>query len=205
MKRFFVLIAALTAFTAVSANATTLVVGFNNVGISAGPGISMTLPGGYLSGYQALGAGYGISARFTGAGGKNDATFYAGHLGVGKSFSLNGLGRVTPSLRVGFQSLNVGMANLSAGYAGIHVRYVYPVTNAVHLYVAGGFGRDFATSVSGMKTIGGLEYSGGGGVWFNTGYGALQAGYQYRHLPLSTSSDLHLNTGQVVIGYAVRF
>ncbi len=205
MKRFFILAAALASFTAVSASATTLGVGFNNVGISAGRGLNMTLPGGYLSAYQNLGAGYGMSARFTGAGGKNDASFYAGHVGVGKAYSLDGIGTLTPSLQVGYQSLNVGSDNLSAAYAGFHVRYMYPVTHDVHLYADGGFGRDFATSVTGLQTIGGLEYSGGAGAWFNTGYGALQAGYQYRHLPLSTASELHLNTGQFVIGYFVHF
>ncbi len=206
MRRIATAVAVLASFVAVSASATTIGVGFSNVGISAGRGIDMTLPGGYLSARQNLGAGYGMSAHFTGAGGKYDSSFYSGHVGVGKAYSLDGLGTLTPALQVGYQSLNVGPDdNLSAAYAGFHVRYMYAVTKDVHLYADGGFGRDFATSVTGLQTFGGLEYSGGGGALFNTGYGWVKAGYQYRHLPLSTASDLHLNTGQFVIGYAVQF
>jgi hypothetical protein len=93
------------------ANAATVGIGYDNVGISAGHGLNMTLPGGYLKARQDFGP-WVASARFEGAG---------------------------------------------------------------------------------------------GGMDFRVGPGTLNAGYQYRHLPLSTAHDLHLNTGQFTVGYGMSF
>ena len=186
------------------ANAATVDIGYDNVGISAGPGLNMTLPGGYLKARQDFGP-WVASARFEGAGGENRSDFFGGHAGIGYRLSLDGLGHVTPSLRMGYDALNVPGGSLDAAFAGVHVRYAYAITPAVGLYADGGFGRDFATHVTGLSTIGGLTYEGGGGMDFRVGPGTLNAGYQYRHLPLSSVDDLHLNTGQFTIGYGLSF
>lgn len=199
------LVVALTGLLfAGSACAATVGVGFDNVGISAGPGLNMSLPGGFLRAHQDFGRMV-ISGQFEGAGGENHADFFGGHVGVGYRFALDGLGHITPSLRMGYDALNVPGGSLDAAFAGFHARYTYAITRKVGLYADGGFGRDFATHVTGLSTIGGLTYGGGGGVDFRVGPGTLNAGYQYQHLPLSTAYDLHLDTGQFTIGYHLMF
>jgi len=94
---------------------------------------------------------------------------------------------------------------MEAAYAGFDVSYRYPITSAFSLEANGGFGRDFATSVTDLSTIGGLTYNAGALADFRVGPGILNAGYEYRHLPLSTAYDLHLNTGQFTIGYGIVF
>ncbi|MBU2763353.1 MULTISPECIES: outer membrane beta-barrel protein [Acidithiobacillaceae] len=200
-----IVLALALALGAVSvANAATVGAGFDNVGISAGPGLNMTLPGGYLKARQDFGP-WVASARFEGAGGENRSDFFGGHAGIGYRFALAGLGYITPSLRMGYDTLNVPGGNLDAAFAGVHVRYAYAITPVVGLYADGGFGRDFATHVTGLSTIGGLTYEAGGGMDFHVGPGVLDAGYQYQHLPLSSANDLHLNTGQFTIGYGIHF
>lgn len=187
-----------------AACAATVGVGFNEVGIHAGNGLNMSLPGGYLTAMQHFGH-FSVSGQFTGAGGKNDATFYAGHVQVGKSLNLDGLGTITPALRMGFQSFNVMGGNLSAATAMVHIGYRYAITPDVGLYAGGGFGRDFETSVADLSTIGGLMYTADVGADFKIGPGTFNVGGQYAHLPLSSAAGLHLNTDQLHIGYQMRF
>lgn len=187
-----------------AAFATTVGIAFDNVGISAGPGANMTLPGGKLSVAQGFGSGYALSGNFVGAGGKNDATFYGARVEFSKALPLWG-GKIVPGLAMGFNSLNVGPVNAEAAYGGFRVAYRYPVTRWFHLEANGGFGRDFATSVTDISTIGGLTYNAGAQADFHVGPGWLDAGYQYRHLPLSTAYDLHLDTAQFTIGYHLMF
>ncbi len=186
------------------ANAATVSVGYDNVGINAGPGLNMTLPGGCVRAHQDFGP-WVVMGQFEGASGENHADFFGGHAGVGYRLPLDGLGTITPSLRMGYDALNIPGGSLDAAFAGVHVNYTYAIIKAVHLYADGGFGRDFATHVTGLSTIGGLTYEGGGGMNFVVGPGALDVGYQYHHLPLSTAHDLHLDTGQFTIGYGMSF
>ncbi|MGE0047770.1 MAG: hypothetical protein AB7T01_02390 [Acidithiobacillus sp.] len=193
------------AFAAPAAFASTVVgIGFDNVGIDAGQGNSMTLPGGKLSVSQSLGDHYLVSGNFVGAGGKNDATFYGMKIGAYKSIPFDG-GKFLPGLEVGYNRLNIADAHVSAMYAGADVAYRYPLNRDVMVQVDGGVGRDFLTSVTGRPTIGGLAYNAGAQAGFRVGPGLFDVGYQYRHLPLSSGADLHLNTGEVSIGYRVRF
>ncbi|MGK9450249.1 hypothetical protein ACSSZE_03150 [Acidithiobacillus caldus] len=199
------LVVALTGLLfAGSACAATVGVGYDNVEINTGPGLNMSLPGGFLRAHQDFGRMV-VSGQFEGAGGENHADFFGGHIGVGYGFALDGLGHITPSLRMGYDALNVPGGSLDAAFAGFHVRYTYTITPAVGLYADGGFGRDFATHVTGLSTIGGLTYGGGGGMDFHIGPGVLDASYQYRHLPLSAANDLNLNTGQFTVGYGMSF
>lgn len=204
MKKIAVLSAAALLSLPMAAFASTVGIAYDNVGINAGPGLGMTLPGGKLTASTGLGAGYALSGDFVGAGGKNNATFYGARVNFTKDLPVLG-GTLAPGLDAGFNSLNVGAANAEAAYAGFDVSYRYPVTRAFSLYANGGFGRDFATSVTGLSTIGGLTYSAGAGADFHVGPGMLMAGYEYRHLPLSSAYNLHLNTGQFTIGYAMQF
>lgn len=242
MRRSVIFAAALAAFgVAGFADATTVGVGFDNVGINAGAGAHMTLPGGYLQARQSFGH-LVLSGKFVGAGGENHSDYFGGNANVGYRLSLDGLGHVTPGVEMGYHALNTPGTRYSAAFAGFHLRYSYGVTRDVRLVVNGGFGRDFATSVSfpttsastiptsggtstpleglspvgemggtsgqsasGIPTIGGLEYSAGIAAQFKVGPGLLNAGYEYRHLPLSTANDLHINTGQFTVGYAMRF
>ncbi|WP_215843287.1 hypothetical protein HHS34_005645 [Acidithiobacillus montserratensis] len=205
MKRIALAVTALATVAVVgAANAATVGIGYDNVGISAGPGLNMTLPGGYLTARQGLGDDFSVFGKFAGAGGKNDATFYGLRGGIGKAIPFDG-GVFTPSLDMGWQRLNVGPASLRAAYAGVNVQYRYPLNREISLEANGGFGRDFSTSVTGLSTIGGLAYNAGASADFRVGPGFLNAGYSYRHLPLSGANDLHLNTGQFLIGYQMAF
>lgn len=186
------------------AMAGSLGIGFDNVGIDAGHGLNMTLPGGRILVSQRLGSGYAVSGSFEGAGGKNNATFYGARVGISKALSFDG-GTFTPGLNMGWQRLNAGSDNLQAAYGGVNVTYRYPLTRAIDLKADVGFGRDFCTSVTGIQTIGGLTYNAGAQADFHMGPGWLDAGYAYRHLPLSTSNDLHLITGQFTVGYRIHF
>jgi hypothetical protein len=189
-----------------AACATTAGIGFTNIGIHAGDGLNMSLPGGSLTATQSLGSGYQVNGHFLGAGGENQADFFLGNVGVGKVIHLGeGLGTVTPSLNMGFQSLNVQGSNLSAATAFARVKYDYAINHNVKLYAQGGFGRDFATSVTNLSTIGGLMYNAGVGANFLVGPGTFNVGYEYSHLPLSGASGLHLSTDQYQIGYSIMF
>ncbi len=191
---------------AVGACATTVGVGFTNVGIHAGDGLNMSVPGGSLTAKQSLGYGYQVNGHFLGAGGENQADFFLGSVGAGKVIHLgNGLGTVMPSLNMGFQSLNIVGGNLSAATAFARVKYDYAINRNFNLYAQGGFGRDFATSVTGISTIGGLMYNAGAGANFRVGPGMFNVGYEYSHLPLSGAAGLHLSTDQYNIGYSMTF
>lgn len=206
-KFSLVMVAAVASFLAAGAAfASTVGLGFTNVGIHAGEGLNMSLPGGFVTAKQGLGSGYQLSGHFLGAGGENSATFYLGNVGFGKVISLGqGLGTVTPSVNMGFQSLNSLGENLSAATAFARIRYDYHINHAVGLYAQGGFGRDFATSVTGISTIGGLMYNAGVGADFGVGPGLFKVGYEYSHLPLSGAAGLHLSTDQYHIGYSISF
>lgn len=189
-----------------TACATTIGIGFTNIGIHAGDGLNMSLPGGSLTAKKSLGGGYQVNGHFLGAGGENQADFFLGNVGVGKVIPLGaGLGTVTPSLNMGFQSLNVQGGNLSAATAFARVKYDYAINHNVNLYAQGGFGRDFATSVTGISTIGGLMYNAGAGANFRVGPGMFNVGYEYSQLPLSGAAGLHLSTDQYQIGYSMMF
>lgn len=206
MKRLVISAALAVMLVSGAACASTVGVGFDNVGIHAGDGLNMSLPGGYVTAKQSLGSGYAVSGKFVGAGGKNDATFYAGHAQVGKTLNLGGgLGTITPALRMGYQSFNIMGGNLSAATAGVHVGYLFPVNRDIALYAGGGFGRDFETSITGRPAVGGLMYSADAGADFKIGPGVASAGYKYEHLPMSDAAGLNLNTDQFTVGYSMRF
>ncbi len=205
MLKKLAVLSALALLPAAAFAHTTVGIAYDNVGINAGPGLHMTLPGGKLTAKQDLGDGYALSGDFVGAGGENHASFYGARVNLAKDLPVLG-GTLAPGLDAGFNRLNVGPAqHLEAAYAGFDVSYDYPLSRNFALYANGGFGRNFATSVTGFSTIGGLTYNGGAGADFHVGPGMLTAGYEYRHLPLSSSAGLHLNTGQFTVGYAVRF
>lgn len=193
---------ALTAALGTSvAFATTVGIAYDNVGINlGGPGI--TLPGGKLSVSQSLGMGMTASGSFVGAGGRFDSTFYGLNAALAKDYPVLG-GKLMPSVNLGFNRLNTGPMSAEAAYAGVGLGYAYPLTKEVSLGVDGGFGRDFATSVTDAQTFGGLAYNAGAEAAFKLGPGCVDAGYQYRHLPLDGS--VGLNTNEFTIGYAMMF
>lgn len=196
---------ALAGFS-LGACATTIGIGYTNLGIHAGDGLNMSLPGGSITASQSFGNGYQVTGHFLGAGGENQSDFFLGTAGIGKVIPLgSGLGTITPSVNMGFQSLNVPGANLSAATAFARVKYDYAINPNVGLYAQGGFGRDFATSVTNLSTIGGLMYNAGAGANFRVGPGMFNVGYEYSHLPLSGSAGLQLSTDQYNIGYSVMF
>lgn len=203
-KKTAVLAAVSAILLAPAAFATTVGLAYDNVRIDVGQGIDFTSPGGKLSIDQSLGAGYGISGDFVGASGGNDATFYGVRAKAYKAIPFDG-GQFRPGLDLGYNRLSGDGSHAAAMYAGVDVFYRYPLNRNIALQVNAGFGRDFDTSVTDLNTIGGLTYTGGGGMDFRVGPGVLSAGYQYRHLPLSTAYDLHLNTGQFTIGYGMSF
>jgi len=91
MKSLFVALAALsTLLLAPTAFGATAGLAFDNVGISAGHGLDMTLPGGKLTASTAFGDGLVLSGNFIGAGGKNDATFYGARVNFAKQIPVLG-------------------------------------------------------------------------------------------------------------------
>lgn len=204
MRKRLIIAAVPALLLAPAAFATTVGLAYDNVGIDAGPGMSLTLPGGKLSVDQPLGAGYGISGNIVGAGGENQATFYGANAKAYKAIPFDG-GQFRPGLDLGYNRLSSDGYHVAAAYAGIDVSYRYPLNRDVAIEANGGFGRDFATSVTGLSTIGGLTYNAGAQADFRVGPGLMAAGYGYRHLPLSTAYGLHLNTGQFTIDYRLRF
>ncbi|EGQ62125.1 hypothetical protein GGI1_11008, partial [Acidithiobacillus sp. GGI-221] len=67
-------------------------------------------------------------------------------------------------------------------------------------------GRDFATHVTGLHTVGGLFYQAGADVNFSgVGPGLFTVGYEYRHLPISISNGIHLDTSGFQARYSITF
>ncbi|MBU2770113.1 hypothetical protein [Acidithiobacillus caldus] len=180
----------------------TLGVGYDNVGVNAG-GIHSTLPAAKISGLTTYPDGYAWGFGLA-LGSGNGLTYQHLAATVEKALPFDG-GTITPEITAGVTRVGIGYGqHLRAAYAGFGAGYAYPLGRDVLVGVSGGVGRDFATSVPGIPTVGGLYYQASADVAFRgIGPGSLEIGYQYRHLPLTTSHGINLNTGEVFGQYKI--
>lgn len=174
-------------------------VGFDSTSING-----MSLPAGQLSVSKSFGD-YAAKADITGGSG-NGMSFYGAQVGAGKHISFD-TGMAYVGLMGGYERLGYSAGHLSAAYAGADVGYLYPLSRNIAVSVNGGFGRDFATSATtDSHTTGGLFYKAGAALDFaNVGPGVVDVSFNYQHLPISESHDLHLNTRTYGIGYKMSF
>jgi len=195
-----VLIAVGAAPAAAFANSVSI--GYDNVGVSAG-GINATAPAGMLAGTLDFGS-YAAKAKAT-IGSGNGLNYQNYGISAEKRIGFAG-GEFTPRLLLGYTHLGAFGGNISAAYAGFGAGYQYPLNQFVTVGASAAAGRDFATHVTGLNTVGSLFYQAKGYAKFSgIGPGALKIGYEYRHLPISMSHNLHLNTNGVFADYSVHF
>lgn len=196
------LISAVAALLSVPllANAATAGVGFDSINING-----MSLPAGTANVGTMLSRHYAADGELT-YGSGNHMNFERVQVGAGKRIPFDS-GMVYAGLMGGYERLGYSAGHLSAAYAGADVRYTYPLNRDIAVTAGGGFGRDFATSATADKsTVGGLFYEAGASLNFaHVGPGVLDVSFDYQHLPISMSHDLHLNTETYGIGYHIDF
>ncbi len=118
-------------------------------------------------------------------------------------------GVIAPKILLGGSRVGIAGGNsyhVSNAYAGFGASYGYPVGRYVSLTANAAMGRDFATHVTGLHTVGGLFYQAGAAVDFGgIGPGMFTVGYEYRHLPISVSNGIHFDTSGFQVGYNITF
>lgn len=165
----------------------------------------MSLPAGKIAGMQLYSEGYATGEAFT-YGSGNHMNYLQASMLAGKFMRFDG-GHLFAGVTGGYERLGYDLGHVSAAYAGARVGYSYQIGRDLSVAVDGAFGRDFATSATvDPNTTGGLFYQAGAAVNFaHVGPGVLGVRFQYRHLPISESSGLHLNTRTYGVGYHVTF
>ncbi len=207
MRKHIVLSAlvALALPAAALAGTTSIGLGYDNVGIHLGDGINASVPAGKLTighvfGATSYGVGFGL---VDGAG--NGLTYQHLQVSADKRLQFDG-GVIAPDVMVGGSRVGIGYRHVSTAYAGFGATYAYPIGRYVSLDGNAAMGRDFATHVTGLHTVGGLFYQAGTDVDFSgVGPGLFSVGYEYRHLPISVSHGLHLDTSGFQAQYCISF
>lgn len=204
MKKTLLISAVLAAVLATplmaEANTYTMGATFDSTSING-----MSLPAGKISSMQLFNGGYATMESATyGAG--NSMDYFNTAVAAGKYMPFDN-GILFAGVTGGYERLGYNMGHIAAAFAGARVGYTYQFSRDFAVGVDGAFGRDFATSATvDPNTVGGLFYQAGASADFiNVGPGVFSVSYQYRHMPISESSNLHLNTKTYGIGYHVSF
>ena len=213
MRKSFLLLAsavalALPALAVAGTGSTTVGIGYDNVGIHLGSGISGSVPAGKLTIGHTFGTtNYGVGFDLVDGVG-NGLTYQHMQVTGEKLLPFDG-GVIAPKILVGGSRVGITGGNtyhVSTAYAGFGASYGYPVGRYVSFTANAAMGRDFATHVTGLHTVGGLFYQAGAAVDFGgVGPGMFTVGYEYRHLPISISNDIHLDTSGFQARYSITF
>jgi hypothetical protein len=207
----FAAAAALLAASITTAHADTLTVGYSNVGLSTGNGLSSSVPALHLAAQADLPDGYDLTASVT--HGKREAASYTdAHAAINGNLPL-AIGTIQPGLVAGYTRIDYSGSyfhdgpgwRMASGYAGARVGYLYAPTQDVSLHAAFEFGRNFATHYTPRPTIGGLYAAADIGASMRLGPGALIVGARLMNLPISQDSGLHIRAAEYRIGYAMAF
>ena len=203
--------ATLLAASLATAHAATLTVGYANVSLNTGNGLSSSVPALHLAAQTELPRGYDFTASVT--HGKREAASYAdAHVAINGNLPL-AIGTIQPGLVAGYTRIDYSGSyfhdgpgwRMASGYAGARVGYLYAPTQDVLLHAAFEFGRNFATHYTLRPTIGGLYTAADLGASMRFGPGALTVGARLMNLPISQDSGLHIRTAEYRIGYTMTF
>ena len=213
MRKSFLLLStavalALPALAVANTGSTTVGVGYDNVDIHLGNGISASVPAGKLTIGHTFGAtNYGVGFDLVDGAG-NGLTYQHMQVTGEKLLPFDG-GVIAPKILIGGSRVGVAGGNVyhvSTAYAGFGASYGYPVGRYVSLSANAALGRDFATHVTGLHTVGGLFYQAGADVNFSgVGPGLFTVGYEYHDLPISVSNGIHLDTSGFQARYSIAF
>ena len=204
MKKMMMVSAVLAAVLATplmaEANSYTVGAAFDSTAING-----MSLPAGKVDGMQLFSGAYATSESVT-YGSGNGMDYFNTAVSAGKYMPFDG-GALFAGVTGGYERLGYAAGHLSAACAGARVGYTYQFNRDFAVAMDGEFGRDFATSATvDPNTVGGLFYQAGASADFiNVGPGVFDVSFQYRHLPISQSNALHLDTKTYGIGYHVAF
>ena len=189
------------------AGTTTIGIGYNNVGIHLGNGVNASVPAGELTVGHRFRDNYGVGFGLVDGAG-NSLTYQRLQVSADKLLPFNG-GTIAPEVMIGGSRVGIAGGNVyhvSTAYAGFGAIYDYPIGRYVSIEGAAALGCDFATHVTGLSTVGGLFYQAGAAVDFSgVGPGLFSVGYEYRHLPISVSHGIHLDTSTVQAQYSITF
>ncbi|MHB1633399.1 MAG: hypothetical protein ACYCQL_14465 [Acidithiobacillus sp.] len=187
------------------AGTTAIGIGYNNVGIHLGNGVNASVPAGKLTVGHVFGAtGYGVNFDLVDGAG-NGLTYQHLQFTASKSLPFDG-GIIAPKILIGGSRVGIGYSHVSTAYAGFGATYAYPIGRYVSLNGNTAMGRDFATHVTGLHTVGGLFCQAGADVDFSgMGPGLFSVGYEYRHLPISVSHGMRLDTSGFQAQYRIAF
>ena len=213
MRKSFLLLStavalALPALAVANTGSTTVGVGYDNVGIHLGNGVSASVPAGKLTIGHTFGTThYGVGFDLVDGAG-NGLTYQHLQVTGEKLLTFDG-GVIAPKILIGGSRVGIAGGNVyhvSTAYAGFGASYGYPVGRYVSLSANAALGRDFATHVTGLHTVGGLFYQAGADVNFSgVGPGLFTVGYEYRHLPISVPNCIHLDTSGFQARYSIAF
>jgi hypothetical protein len=189
------------------AGTTNIGVGYDNVAVNLGNGVSSSVPTGKLAVEHVFSGNYGVNFGLTGGSG-NGLTYWNIQTGADKRLPFDG-GVLSPRIMIGATRVGIEGGNayhVSTAYAGFGASYSYPIGRYVALDGNAAMGRDFATHVTGLNTVGGLFYQAGADAVFRgVGPGLFKVGYEYRHLPISVANDIHINTSGFQAQYSIAF
>ena len=191
------------------AGTTSIGIGYDNVGIHLGHGVSASVPAGKLTIGHTFGTTtYGVGFDMVDGGG-GGLTYQHLQVSADKLLPFDG-GNISPEVMIGGSRVGIAAGGNvyhgSTAYAGFGVSYSYPIGRHVSLAANAAMGRDFATHVTGLHTVGGLFYQAGADVNFSgVGPGLFTVGYEYRHLPISVSNGIHLDTSGFQARYGITF
>ena len=190
------------------AGTTSIGIGYDNVGIHLDNGISASVPSGKLTVGHTFGTTtYGVGFDMVDGAG-NGLTYQHLQVSADKLLPFDG-GKLSPEVMIGGSRVGVAGGNVyhvSTAYAGFGASYSYPIGRYISLDGGAAMGRDFATHVTGLHTVGGLFYQAGAGVDFSgVGPGLFSVGYEYRHLPISVFHSIHMNTSGFQARYSITF
>jgi hypothetical protein len=203
--------ATLLAASLATAHAATLTVGYANVSLNTGNGLSSSVPALHLAAQADLPDGYDLTASVT-HGKREAASDTDAHVAINGNLPL-AIGTIQPGLVTGYTRIDYSGSyfhdgpgwRMASGYAGARIGYLYAPTSDVSLHAAFEFGRNFATQYTKRPTIGGLYTAADIGASLRFGPGALTVGARLMNLPISQDSGLHIRTAEYRIGYALTF
>ncbi|MCR2831006.1 hypothetical protein NR402_12045 [Acidithiobacillus ferrooxidans] len=189
------------------AGTTIIGIGYDDVGIHLGNGVNASVPAGELTVGHRFRDNYGVGFGLVDGVG-NGLTYQHLQVSADKLLPFDG-GTITPEVMIGGSRVGIAGGNVyhvSTAYAGFGASYRYPIGRYVSLDGSAAFGRDFATHVTGLSTVGGLFYQAGAAVDFSgVGPGLVSVDYEYRHLPISVSHGIHLHTSTIQAQYSIAF
>jgi hypothetical protein len=136
------------------AGTTSIGIGYDNVAVNLGHGVSSSVPAGKLTVDHTFSGGYGVGFGLVDGAG-NGMTYRHLQLSADKKLPFAG-GCISPEVMMGDSNAGVGNAyHVSTAYAGFGAAYSYPINRYVSLGIDAAMGRDFSTHVTGLRTVGG--------------------------------------------------